>query len=255
MTDPISNVGNPQITPAARINDVGWQQLEPLLSILTRDLASYASPDQLAVLIESFRLVVSSRLPALDVAASMYSNPAALDALREGNPETAKQAVISQLSEALAELRASGVPEANLRMLSAAGFAASEISSALRTVPVLQNALTQNDAAQLKQMLPTLHEMFRDDGRSAHGDPPVLSALGERMLGGAQATWFDQYTGRIRAAQKRSIGPVRQEDLPELMLYSGAPPAPIDETSASLGFWMIAIIVGIAILLILVPHC
>jgi hypothetical protein len=150
------------------------------------------------------------------------------------------------------------VPEANLQILSASGFAAGEISSALRTVLTLREAAMQSDPSQLKQMLPALHDLFRDDGRSAHGDPSILSALGERIfpgMGGAQGSWFDQYMSRIRTAQKRSIGTVRQEDHPELMLFSGTSPAPVDESSASLGTWIIAVIVGIAVLLIIVSRC
>ena len=266
MIELIDNVGDPQITPTARINgdDMssavagGGQRLQPILSKLVQDLGSYSSPHQIALLLASFRLMVGAGLPAVDIADSMYSNPAVLDALRDGNPELAKQAVISQVSEALADLRASGVPEANLQTLSQSGFAAGEISSALRTVPNLREALMQSDPSQLKRMLPTLHEMFRDDGRSAHGEPSILSALGERMvpgMGGAQGPWFDQYMCRIRTAQRRSIGAVSQEDLPELMLWTATQSVPVDERPASLSSWVIVAIVGLAVLLMIVSRC
>jgi hypothetical protein len=267
MTEPIGKVGDSQITAAARINmasDVasgvasGGKQLGTILSTLAQEFGSYSSPEQIAMLLASVRLVVGAGLPAVDVADSMYSNPIVLDALRDGNPELAKQAVISQVSEALADLRASGVPEANLHTLSASGFAAGEISSALRTVPSLREGLMQSDPSQLKQTLSALHDMFRDDGRSTHADPSILSALGERMvlgLGGSQGSWFDQYMSRIRAAQKRSIGTVRPEDHPELMLFSGTQSAPVDENSANFGLWMIAAVVGVAVLLIIMSRC
>jgi hypothetical protein len=223
-----------------------------------QEFGSYSSPDQIAVLLASVRLVVGAGLPAVDVADSMYGSPIVLDALRDGNPELAKQAVITQVSEAIADLRASGVPEVNLQALSASGFAAGEISSALRTVPSLREELVQSDPSQLKQTLSTLHDMFRDDGRSTHADPSILSALGERMvsgLGGAQGSWFEQYMCRIRAAQKRSIAMVRPEDHPELMLFSGTQSAPVDENSANFGLWMIAVIIAVAMLLIIMSRC
>jgi hypothetical protein len=128
MTEPIGKVGDSQITAAARINmpsDVagGGQQLGTILSTLAQEFGSYSSPEQIAVLLASIRLVVGAGLPAVDVADSMYSNPVCqvgdiharmypvtavgsplLDALRDGNPEWAKQAVISQVSEALPSL-------------------------------------------------------------------------------------------------------------------------------------------------------
>ena len=51
------------------------------------------------------------------------------------------------------------------------------------------------------------------------------------------------------------IGTVRPEDHPELMLFSGTAPTPVDENSADFGSWMIAVIVGIAVVLIIVSRC
>jgi hypothetical protein len=125
-------------------------------------------------------------------------------------------------------------------------------------VPGLREGLMQSDPSQLKQTLSTLHDMFRDDGRSTHADPSILSALGERMvpgMGGAQGSWFDQCMSRIRAAQKRTIGTARPEEHPELMLFSGTQSAPVDENSANFGSWMIAAIICVAVRLIIVSRC
>ena len=95
------------------------------------------------MLLAGIRLLVGAGLPALDVADAMYGNPRVVDELRDGTPQAAKQAVIEHLRDALDELRAaaepqgdlpdSGIPEASLRMMTAAGFAAGEIASALRS--------------------------------------------------------------------------------------------------------------------------
>jgi hypothetical protein len=263
MIEPIGNVDDLQGPQLAQIGgapaptDAGSGQLGQMLSLLANDFSGNNSPEQLATILGSARLVVGTGLPALDVADVMYSNPLVLDAMRDGNPELAKQAAISQLSETLASLRASGAPEANLQTLSASGFAAGEISSALRTVPSLREGLMQGDPAVLKQTIPTLHDMFRENGRSAHGDPTILVALGERMAPGVSGTqgWFERYMERIRAAQKRTVGAFHPEDHPELMLFSGPAQVSVDENSASFGAWIIAVIVAVAMLLIIASRC
>jgi hypothetical protein len=264
MLDPIGNIGDSPGLQLARIGgapaptDAGSGQLGQMLSLLSNDFSGSNSPDQLATILGSARLVVGTGLPALDVADAMYSNPLVVDAMRDGNPDIAKQAVVSQLTETLASLRASGAPEANLQTLSASGFAAGEISSALRTVPSLREGLAQGDPAALKQTLSSLHDTFREDGRSMHGDPSVLAALGERMvpgLSGAQETWFERYMNRIRAAQKRTVGEFRPEDHPELMLFSGPAQVEPEESDAIFGAWIIAFIIAAAALLIIASRC
>lgn len=261
MIDPI---GDTQITPAARISGElmpstagsGVLQLGPILSMLVQEFGSYSSASQLAVLTESIRMVVSAGVPAVDLADSMYNNSAVLEALRDGNPETAKQATISQVSDAIAFLRGSAAPEASLQALSTAGFAASEIVYALRTVPGLREELMQGDMAQLRQVASSLHAMFRDNGRSIHDDPAMLAALGERVipgLGGTHCSYFEQYLNRIGVAQMRSLGEVRPEDHPELMLAQ--PQMPGGESSESYGAWIIALVVGTAVLLVIVSRC
>ncbi len=267
MTDPIDQLGDLQgPSSAARIGGPqmsgapagGAQPLGQILSMLAQEFGGYSSADQLAVLLASVRLVAGAGVPAVDVASAMYSSPNVLDALRDGNPELAKQMIVGQVNEALSQLRDVGVADAGLRTMSASGFSAVEIAMAMRTVPALQNALAQGDPAQLRQMLPTVHEMFRDDGRATHSDPALLAALGERFvpgLGGGQGAWVEQYGNRIRAAEKRSIGEVRLQDHPELILFPGSTPPPVDESSATFGAWVMAVVVGVALLLMILSRC
>jgi hypothetical protein len=259
MTEPIGNIGGAQDLTTARISgdymsgdaSGGGQQLGQILSILAREFGGYASEDQIAVLLSSIRLVVGAGVPAVDVADAMYSNPAVLDAMREGNPESAKQAIVSQLSETLTDLRASSVPQASLHALSGLGFAAGEIAVAIRNLPNLRDELMLGNPAMAKQMASTLHDFFRDAGRSTHDDPSATAALG--AAGGAPGTWFEQYMHRIRAAQRRTIGEVRPEDHPETMLIP--PPASAIDFPASFGSWMFAAIVAAAVLLLILARC
>lgn len=264
MTEAIGNVGDPQgsqsagVAGASTTTDAGSAQLGQILSKLTNDAGDYNSPEQIASMLGSARLVVGAGLPALDVADAMYSSGLVLDAMKDGNPTVAKDAAIELLSANLAELRAADLPDENLRTLSSAGFAAGEIAFALRTIPNLREGMMQSDPAQLKQMLPTLHELFRENGRSTHCDPAALAALGERMvpgMGGAQGAWFAQYTNWIRTAQKRSIGAFRPEDHPELMLFYTPQPELVEENSVSIGPWIMAVIIAIAVLLVILSRC
>jgi hypothetical protein len=272
MTEAIDNLGDLQ--GPGSVAGVGGQRtgggagwgppLGSMLSTLAQGFGAYSSPEEIAVLLAGIRLLVGAGLPAVDVADAMYSSPRVLDELRDGSPQAAKQAVIEHLSSALAELRgaseppAAGIPEASLRAMTAAGFAAGEIASALRGDASLREAMMQSDLAQLRQMLPSLHEMFRDHGRSTHGDPAVLAALGVRALpesSGAQSAWFDPYMSRIRAAQKRSIGELRPEDHPELMLVSAPAHEPVEGDSRSFGAWVIAAMLALAALLLILSRC
>jgi len=271
MTEAIDNLGDLQgpgsvagIAGQRAGGGAGWgKPLGSMLSALAQEFGSYSSPEEIAVLLAGVRLLVGAGLPALDVADAMYASPRVLDELRDGSPQAAKQAVLEHVRNALAELRESfelpdsGVPEASLRTMTAAGFAAGEIASALRSAPDLRDAMMQADSPQLRQMLPSLHEMFRDLGRSTHGDPAMLAALGARALpeSGAQSAWFEPYLSRIRAAQKRSIGELRPEDHPERMLVSAPTPEPVEENSSSFGAWVIAAMLALAALLFILSRC
>ena len=231
MVNPIDNFGDLSgASPSARINGLQTpsamegigSQLGPILSILTQEFGGYSSPDQIAVLLASFRKVVGSGLPALDVVNAMYSNPLALDALRGGNLDAARQAIVLQVENALTELRAFCVTDATLCKLSASGFAAGEIASALREDSTFRATVMQGEAVPLRQSL-TLHETFRDNGRSTHTDPTILAPLGERLavsLGGGQSSYLENYMGRIRAAPRGArLCEVRLDDHPERMLF------------------------------------
>ncbi len=280
MTDAIDNLGDLQgpgsvaaIGGQRAGAGAGWgKPLASILSTLAQEFGAYSSPEEIAVLLAGIRLLVGAGLPALDVADAMYGSPRVVDELRDGTPQAAKQAVIEHLSDALSELRTAaephgeppdkpsdpGIPEATLRMMTTAGFAAGEIASALRNDPGLREAMMQSDLAQLRQMLPSLHEMFHDHGRSTHADPAMLAALGARALpetGAAQGAWFDPYMSRLRAAQKRSIGELRPEDHPELMLVSAPTPEPVEEDSRSFGAWVIAAMLLLAALLFILSRC
>jgi hypothetical protein len=271
MTEGIDNLGDLQ--GPGSVSAIGGQRtgggaggaapLGSILSALAQEFGSYSSPAEIAVLLAGIRLLVGAGLPALDVADAMYSSPRVLDELRDGSPQSAKEAVIEHLNDALTELRGDDVPEASLRTMTAAGFAAGEIASALRSAPELREAMTQADSAQLRQILPSLHEMFRDNGRSTHGDPAMLAALGTAALGvrtaaeagGVQGEWFETYMGRIRGAQKRAIGELRPEDHPELMLVSAPAQEPPEEDSRSFGAWVIAATMVLAALLFILSRC
>lgn len=265
MTEAIGNVGDTQNSQSARVaaspvpTDASTGQLGQMLLKLANDIGDYSSPEQIGSMLSSARLVVGTGLPALDVADAIYSSELVLDAMKSGNPTLAKQAAIEQLTGSLAELRASGLPDASLRTLSSAGFAAGEIAFALRTVPNFREAMMQSDSAQWRQMAATLHQLFRENGRSTHSDPSMLAALGTRVtsgLDGVQGSWFVQYENRIRAAQKRSIGDLRPEDHPELMLFYAPQPDNADEnSSAGIGPWLMAVIVAVAVLLIFLSRC
>ena len=112
---------------------------------------------------------------------------------------------------------------------------------------------------QLSHILTTLHETFRDNGRSTHADPTILAAFGERSavsLGGRQGSYLENYARRIRAAaQGARFSEVRIEDHPERMLFSNTVPTLDDENSGSVGGWMIAWIAGLAMLLIILSRC
>jgi hypothetical protein len=280
MTEAIDNLGDLQgpgsvasIGGQRADGGAGWgPPLGSILSTLAQEFGSYSSPEEIAVLLAGIRLLVGAGLPAVDIADAMYASPRVLDGLRDGSPQAAKQAVIEHLSAAFSELRIAsepqgeppgaprepGIPEASLRTLTAAGFAAGEIASALRNDASLREAMMQSDSTQLRQMLPSLHEMFRDLGRSTHADAAMLAALGVRALpetGAAQGAWFEPYMSRIRAAQKRSIGELRPEDHPELMLVSAPTHEPVEENSRSFGAWVIAAMLALAALLFLLSRC
>lgn len=210
MTEAIDNLGDLQgpgsVAPIGGQRaggGAGWgPPLGSILSALAQEFGGFSSPEEIAVLLAGIRLLVGAGLPALDVADAMYGSSRVVDELRDGSPQAAKRAVIEHLSDALSESRAAfelpgephpeAIPEANLRVMTAAGFAAGEIASALRTSPELREAIMQADSAELRQMLPTLHEMFRDHGRNTHADPAMLAALGVRTLpetAAAQAPW------------------------------------------------------------------
>ena len=270
MTEAIDNLGDLQ--GPGSVSAIGGQRagggagggapLGSILSTLAQEFGSYSSPEEIAVLLAGIRLLVGAGLPALDVADAMYGNPRVLDELRDGSPQAAKQAVIERLSSALSELRdfpeSPGIPEASLRTMTAAGFAVGEIASALRSAPELREAMTQADSTQLRQMLPSLHEIFRDNGRSTHTDPAMLAALGSGVLGatlaatgGVDGGWFETYASRVRTAQKRAIGELRPEDHPELMLVSAPAQGPPEEDSRSFGAWVIAAMLAVATLFLL----
>ncbi len=282
MTEAIDNLGDLQ--GPGSVAAIGGQRagggaawgkpLGSILSTLAQEFGAYSSPEEIAVLLAGIRLLVGAGLPALDVADAMYGDPRVVDELRDGTPQAAKQAVIEHLRAALDELRTAaepqgdpagvsrepGIPEASLRLMTAAGFAAGEIASALRSDPSLREAMMQSDfdLAQLRQMLPSLHEMLRDHGRATHADPAMLAALGARALpetAAAQSAWFDPYMSRIRAAQKRSIGELRPEDHPELMLVSAPTPESAEQDSRSFGAWVIAAMMALAAMLFLLSRC
>lgn len=275
MTEAIDNLGDLQgpgsvagIGGQRAGGGAGWgKPLGSMLSALAQEFGAYSSPEEIAVLLAGVRLLVGAGLPALDVADAMYASPRVLDELRDGSPQAAKQAVIEHLRDALSELRESfepqgesrepGIPEASLRMMTAAGFAAGEIASALRSAPDLRDAMMQADSSQLRQMLPSLHEMFRDHGRSTHADSAMLAALGARALpeSGAQSAWFEPYMSRIRSAQRRSIGELRPEDHPELMLVSAPTQEPAEDDSTGFGAWVIAAMLALAALLFILSRC
>ena len=275
MTESIDNLGDLQgpgsvagIGGQRAGGGAGWgKPLASILSTLAQEFGAYSSPEEIAVLLAGIRLLVGAGLPALDVADAMYVSLRVLDELRDGTPQAAKQAVIEHLSAALSELRAAaephgdplepGIPEASLRMMTAAGFAAGEIASALRGDPSLREAMMQPDLAQLRQMLPSLHEMFHGHGRSTHADPAMLAALGARALpesGAAQGAWFEPYMSRIRAAQKRSIGALCPEDHPELMFVTAPTTEPVQEDSRSFGAWVVAAMLVLAALLFILSR-
>ncbi|MGC2208734.1 MAG: hypothetical protein WA532_01375 [Candidatus Korobacteraceae bacterium] len=276
MTEAIDNLGD--LRGPGSVAGIGGQRagggtgwgkpLGSILSTLAQEFGAYSSPEEIAVLLAGIRLLVGAGLPAVDVADAMYGSPRVVDELRDGTPQAAKRAAIEHLSAALNELRAaaepvgeppdSGIPETSLRMMTAAGFAAGEIASALRSDATLREAMMQSDLAQLRQMLPSLHEMFHDHGRSTHADPAMLAALGARALpetGAAQGAWFEPYMSRIRAAQKRAIGELRPEDHPELMLVSAPIPEPVEEDSRSFGAWVIAAMLLLTALLFILSRC
>jgi hypothetical protein len=271
MTEAIDNLGDLQgpgsvagVGGQRTGGGAGWgKPLGSMLSALAQEFGAYSSPEEIAVLLAGVRLLVGAGLPALDIADAMYGSPRVLDELRDGSPQAAKQAVIEHLRDALSELRGDSVlpseaiPEASLRIMTAAGFAAGEIASALRTAPDLRDAMMQADSSPLRQMLPSLHEMFRDLGRSTHADPAMLAALGARALpeSGAQYAWFEPYRSRIRAAQRRSIGELRPEDHPELMLVSAPAQEPVEENSTSFGAWVITAMLALAALLFILSRC
>jgi hypothetical protein len=233
----------------------GRPQLGQTLSILVAEFGGHSSPDQIAALLGGLRQLVNAGLPVEDIADAMYASPGVLSALKDGDPETAKERIVSRLIQDLAELRDSGVPEERLRLLSEAGFSAGEIASVLRSVPNLRDTLVAGDPENAKQLAATLHDFFRESGRSIHNEASLIVLQAERTVPGlsaAQASWFEQYTNRIRAAQKLTLQPAAQADFAIAALVESSP---AQEAHGHLSDWVIGILLAVAALVFILSHC
>ncbi len=233
----------------------GRTQLGQTLSILVAEFGGHTSPDQIAALLGGLRQLVNAGLPVEDVADAMYASPGVLDALKDGNAETAKEMIVARLTQCLAELRDSGVPEERLRLLSEAGFSAGEIATALRGVPNLRDTLLAGDPENLKQLTATLHDFFRESGRSIHNDASLIVLRAERAVpghGGAPASWFEQYANRIRAAQRLTLQRAAQSDFAIAALVEASP---AQEARGHMSDWVIGILLAVAVLLIILSRC
>ncbi len=233
----------------------GRPQLGQTLSILVAEFGGHTSPDQIAALLGGIRQLVNAGLPVEDVADAMYASPGVLDALKDGDPEAAKEMIVSRLTQCLVELRDSGVPEERLRLLSEAGFSAGEIASALRSVPNLRDTLVAGDPENLKQLAATMHDFFRESGRSIHNDASLILLQAERPvpgLSGAPASWFEQYTNRIRAAQRLTLQHAAQSDFAIAALVEASP---AQEAHGRMSDWVIGILLAVAVLVFILSRC
>ena len=250
------NSGGPRDGQSIRSGGAsGRPQLGQTLSILVAEFGSHLSPDQIAALLGGIRQLVNAGLPVEDIADAMYASPGVLDALKDGNAETAKEMIVSRLTQYLAELRDSGVPEERLRLLSEAGFSVGEIATALRSVPNLRDTLVAGDPENAQQLAATLHDFFRESGRSIHNDASLKVLQAERAtsgLSGAPASWFEQYTNRIRAAQRLTLQHAAQSDFALAALVDASP---AQGARGHLSDWVIGILLAVAVLVFILSRC
>lgn len=239
-------------------SDAGHASFSRLLDSLASDFGFSSSGVELATMLAVARLVTGAGVPALDAADGIYRNDAVRQAMQAGHSEQAKQMLLADLRTTLAALREMEIPERNLQAMTASGLAAGEILAAVRDNADLRNGRAQLEFAQLRQIIDTLHESLRNDGRTAHADVAMLAALGARLVPASNVVpgaWFDSYAQRLDRAEQRRLSEVHPEEHAERLLVMV--PVEPDEApnGASLGVWLLAAIVGAAALLVIVAHC
>jgi hypothetical protein len=119
-----------------------------------------------AVVQRGMQALCEAGLAAEDIADAVLDSPCVLDALREGDYDKAKQLAFSRMTESLAYLQASGVPEDRLRVLSEAGLAIGEVAWALRNIIGLRDTLVDGDCEDARRETIALHKFHRSRGRT-----------------------------------------------------------------------------------------
>lgn len=262
MDEPIDRVGDVQgygpmqSTSAVTPMNASAQQL---VGVLADGLAGYASQEQTARLLGTIRQLVDAGIPVKDVADAMYANAASLDALRDGDITRGAGAVAAWMTQNLNELRESGVPDDRLRFLTRSGFAVGEISAALRDIPGLRDELAQRDLSKASQLVQTMHDFFRENGRATHNDSALLTTADNRQtaaLNNPNMSWFEQYMRQVRVVQRRFATASHPGDEDEVHLVVPLPTPPVEEKeSLDFGAWIFAAIVAVALLVLVVSRC
>jgi hypothetical protein len=228
-------------------------QTGKVLSTLAEEFGSDSSPDELAALVSGMQQLLNAGLLVQDIADAMYGLPGVPKALKDGDPEAAKEMLVPPLKTSLSELRASGVAENLLRFLSVSGFGAVELASALRNKPHLRDDLRDGAAADTKKLLSELHEYLRNNGRPTHSDASQMDENPTLEWSGAPGSWFDQYLNRIRGAEEQHLRATRWEDATEIVLPLLSA-TPTRTSGGRMSDWIIGGLLVIAIVVIAASH-
>lgn len=222
------------------------------LSTLALEFGSSGSPDEIPALLSGLRQLMNAGLPVPDIADALYGTPGVLKALKDGDPEAAKELLIPQLTASLAELRGSGVPENLLHFLGESGFGAAEIASALGSLPELRDELLQGAPAEPEALLTKVRDFFRSSGRITHQNASLMDTHPTLAWSGAPGSWFDEYEERIRGAQKQRLRATLWEDESGVVLPLSLTSPP--QKSSKVSDWLIGGLLVIAGIVVAASH-
>lgn len=252
---------------ASSADSASMQQLGQFVRLLTDEFAAFSAPGQVSQLWTTIRQLSDAGVPLRDIADVMYSSPAALDAMRDGDLARAAVVMAGWMNENVLDLRNSGIPDDRLRQLSRFGFGVSEIALAMQIVPGLRDELARGQMMDPRQWSQEMHDALRQQGRATHENPALLVAADRNSSaqGPDGVPWSEQYVRLSRNLQRKFGSASRPDELrlssehptlsEEALLPVALPTPPVEQANAHFGAWVAAVILLVAIFVLLLERC